>query len=400
MSATPSLVCGPSTCLLPVTSHILAIAMASDQPAQPPVGHPLAHMTRLSPQAWVCEPDSAAVAAAAARPPHPHAPPALVLFASWMGARDVHIAKYTARYQALYPAAAILVVKFTPAQLWSTAAGRQAVQPAVAYLKAQVDAGVLSPQAPPRLLIHLFSNGGATTMQNLYSAWHQQQQQQQHSPSSPAKPPPPFPSSVAIFDSAPGMPSLRRTYRAFAVSVLPRRLVLRLVMAPLLAAACVLGWLYAAVVMKRLLVPLGLAREDMLSRNFHVLNDASSSFSSSAAAATDSHGVESPTPPSLSSSSPEHVGVIGRQTLRTYIYSKEDDMIGWQHVEQHAADAASGGAGLGGGNNKNNNNKVRQRARIPCRLEMFHGSGHVAHMKHDPERYWRIVADTWDAGSQ
>ncbi|KXJ96533.1 hypothetical protein Micbo1qcDRAFT_155086, partial [Microdochium bolleyi] len=338
--------------------------MASNAPVSGPRAHPFAGMTRLSPQAWVRDSGSAAaVSSASATSPSPP-PPRIVLFASWMGALDVHIAKYTARYEALYPAATILVVKFAPAQLWSAAAGRKAVQAAVTYLKSQVDAGVLSSSPsslssatssqdrhPPQLLIHLFSNGGATTMQNIYSAWHaSSSSSSSSSPSSTT----PFPASVAIFDSAPGMPSLRRTYRAFAVSALPKPLVLRLVFTPLLVAVCLLGWLYVAVLMKRVLVPLGLAGEDMLSRNFHVLNDASSSSSSEDQKEKKEGG--------------SYIGVVGRQTLRTYIYSKEDDMIDWQHVEQHAADAASGGVGLGGGKGRGSSSSRPRRAKIPCRL--------------------------------
>jgi len=86
--------------------------------------------------------------------------------------------------------------------------------------------------------------------------------------------------------------------------------------------------------------------------------------------------------------------MIGSQTLRTYIYSKQDAMIDWRHVEKHAADAATGG------DNNSNNKKSdgSSRVKIPCRLEMFHGSGHVAHMRHDPERYWRVVTETWEQG--
>lgn len=336
-----------------------------------------------------------------------------------MGARDVHIAKYTTRYAALYPTAAILVAKFEAAQLWAgEAAGRRAVEAAVMYLKARAasceldddsSAGRSGGGGRPRVLIHLFSNGGATTMQNIYLAWHHHH----HPSSSPSLSPKstPFPASVAIYDSAPGLPTLLRTYRAFSISALPqgthiRKTILRAVLTPLLAAVCVLSWVYMHVLLRRVLVPLGLAGEDVLSRNFTLLNDAGrmdindggSGSGSSSAGKTPGAGVRG--------EGATRGGLIGSQTLRTYIYSKQDAMIDWRHVEMHAADAATGGVNKNANNNNKNHNNGEvsspttstRRTKIPCRLEMFHGSGHVAHMRHDPERYWRVVVETWEQG--
>jgi hypothetical protein len=72
-----------------------------------------------------------------------------------------------------------------------------------------------------------------------------------------------------------------------------------------------------------------------------------------------------------------------REKGRCYVYSDRDDLVTADMVEEHAADAIR---------------KGWERERV--RLEKFRGSGHVAHMKADPERYWRVVRETWEGGQR
>ncbi|KAB5528039.1 hypothetical protein GE09DRAFT_975575 [Coniochaeta sp. 2T2.1] len=65
-----------------------------------------------------------------------------------------------------------------------------------------------------------------------------------------------------------------------------------------------------------------------------------------------------------------------REVRRTYVYSDEDATIPAWGIEAHAAQARERG--------------------FDVRLEKFEGSEHVAHMRHDPERYWRIARETWE----
>ncbi|KAF9886605.1 hypothetical protein FE257_011245 [Aspergillus nanangensis] len=58
---------------------------------------------------------------------------------------------------------------------------------------------------------------------------------------------------------------------------------------------------------------------------------------------------------------------------RCYVYSDADELVLWEDVEKHASEAESKG--------------------WVVRREKFLGSPHVAHMKSDPERYWKIVTD-------
>ncbi|KAE8350315.1 hypothetical protein BDV28DRAFT_43281 [Aspergillus coremiiformis] len=62
---------------------------------------------------------------------------------------------------------------------------------------------------------------------------------------------------------------------------------------------------------------------------------------------------------------------------RLYIYSDSDPLIGEKDVESHAQEAKTKGYG-----------KIE--------LEKFEGSGHVAHMRQDPKRYWAAIARFWD----
>ena len=95
--------------------------------------------------------------------------------------------------------------------------------------------------------------------------------------------------------------------------------------------------------------------EDMLARNYRVLNELSSSGT----------------------------GVLSRERARTYVYSAEDEMVEWRDVERHAAEARQA--------------RGEADTTVPVRTERFHGSSHVAHVRLEPERYWRIVDETWRA---
>ena len=60
---------------------------------------------------------------------------------------------------------------------------------------------------------------------------------------------------------------------------------------------------------------------------------------------------------------------------RLYIYSKADEMVWWEDVEEHAKAAEDLGW------------KVERAS--------FEGSAHVGHMLEDGERYWDAVKRTW-----
>ncbi|KAE8139223.1 DUF829-domain-containing protein [Aspergillus pseudotamarii] len=62
---------------------------------------------------------------------------------------------------------------------------------------------------------------------------------------------------------------------------------------------------------------------------------------------------------------------------RLYIYSDSDPLIGDKDVESHGREAKAKGY-------------------RDIVLEKFQGSGHVAHMRQDPKKYWAAIARFWD----
>lgn len=60
---------------------------------------------------------------------------------------------------------------------------------------------------------------------------------------------------------------------------------------------------------------------------------------------------------------------------RLYLYSKEDEIIGWQDLEENVAQVKTLGYSVD--------------------LEMFQGSPHVGHMRLHPEQYWNRVLGCW-----
>ncbi|KAL4889817.1 hypothetical protein BDV59DRAFT_185905 [Aspergillus ambiguus] len=68
---------------------------------------------------------------------------------------------------------------------------------------------------------------------------------------------------------------------------------------------------------------------------------------------------------------------IPLNSARLYIYSDSDPLIRDKDVEEHAREAQAQGYKT-------------------VILEKFRGSGHVAHMRQDPNRYWAAIAKFWD----
>ncbi|KAJ5226551.1 uncharacterized protein N7469_006557 [Penicillium citrinum] len=64
------------------------------------------------------------------------------------------------------------------------------------------------------------------------------------------------------------------------------------------------------------------------------------------------------------------------ETNRLYLYSKEDEIIWWEDLENAVADVKSLGYNVD--------------------LEMFEGSPHVGHMRLHPEQYWGKISRSWN----
>ncbi|CEJ89513.1 hypothetical protein VHEMI05354 [[Torrubiella] hemipterigena] len=65
-----------------------------------------------------------------------------------------------------------------------------------------------------------------------------------------------------------------------------------------------------------------------------------------------------------------------KSARRLYMYSKEDDLIGYQDIEEHVAEAKQKG--------------------YACDATVFAGSGHVGHMREHPTQYWEAIRESWE----
>ncbi|KAI0390195.1 DUF829-domain-containing protein [Xylariaceae sp. FL0594] len=63
------------------------------------------------------------------------------------------------------------------------------------------------------------------------------------------------------------------------------------------------------------------------------------------------------------------------RAVRLFMYSREDDLIGWRDLEENAAVARTKG--------------------YDVLLEMFDGSPHVGHMRVHPKQYWAAILNGW-----
>jgi hypothetical protein len=118
-----------------------------------------------------------------------------------------HTSKYLSTYAALYPDARILVATITIKDFFlvSTAARAKDLSPILAALQAD-------PASSPKLLVHLFSNGGVKTLYSLTQSYLTQTGQ-------------PLPATLLISDSAPGRPHFARDIYALTRN-LPKNPVL------------------------------------------------------------------------------------------------------------------------------------------------------------------------------
>ncbi|KAI1472085.1 uncharacterized protein F4812DRAFT_416530 [Daldinia caldariorum] len=255
--------------------------MASNLPSTTAV-KPLSMMKKLSPFVYIYEPESVVTPETTRL-----RVPKLIFVASWMDAQDLHIVKYITRYQAVYPTSTIVLAKFVLKESVSPSLLRNAVEPAFTYLRSQLDAGFLSASPrEPEILMHLFSNGGSTTIRTLYELFQFRTGR-------------PFPLHAAVYDSCPGIFSFSTIYSVLILNF-PRGF-LRFIATPIIILFVTCLWIIHAFRF--------ITGEDYLSANWRVFNDLD----------------------------------LVKQTNRAYIYSKADVMVDWRHVEMHARQAAAEG---------------------------------------------------------
>lgn len=212
--------------------------------------------------------------------------PRLIIVASWTGAKDVHIAKYIVKYQALYPAAQILLLQSTMNHIIRPSLIGPSMKHAASVVRAAFQTP--TPSSSPQLLIHMFSNGGSSSIANLY-----EQYAAMAGPNDDKRLPP----HVTVFDSCPGVWSIPHAVAFVSVGLSSFQ---QLIAAPIL---------YAWGAVWSVSMALGLL------------------------------------PDSLGDWGKAHNNDTGNtaELRRVYIYSPSDALIDYKTVEAHAAEAKTKG---------------------------------------------------------
>ena len=205
--------------------------------------------------------------------------PNLIIIASWTNAQDVHIAKYIAKYRSLYPDSQILLVKSVTKLLTNKKLIDAAVSPAVPVIRAaDKDVG---------LLVHMFSNGGSSSIATLYDVYATTAANGQDTL---------LPVHVTLMDSVPGHVTVSGIVAFLRAGMSKMQ---RLIFTPLL---------YVLAVYSVLCIELGIYKDFMKGhRTAH--NDKSRN----------------------------------QEVRRAYIYSETDELVQHKHLEAHASEAESKG---------------------------------------------------------
>ncbi|KAE9573442.1 hypothetical protein CGMCC3_g10261 [Colletotrichum fructicola] len=210
--------------------------------------------------------------------------PTLIVLTSWTGADPGNVAKYTKRYNEIYPKTTIMVITTVIHDLVfrSTKEKVATLEPAVEFLRSHVS----TQSKRPTMLLHAFSEGGSNKAVCLARAYLGATGCR-------------LPVGAFIFDSTPGRPRFSCNVAAFKRS-LPRNKVVRAVGFP--AGAVVLGMVYGT---------------------YHVLKGPENNVISQTRQALNDESLWPVT------SAP-----------RTYVFSEADDLIGWEDIEDHAWESA------------------------------------------------------------
>jgi hypothetical protein len=223
----------------------------------------------------VCEPDDG---------------PAIILVLSWMSALPRHAQKYTSVYRSRYPNATIVHITTTLQDmiLFTNGARRRELAPALDVIAASKTASS-SPQTEPRVLLHLFSNGGAYTAAQLANAYVQ-------------KTGSPLPLSAMVLDSAPGRATYQSGFRAITLALPRSSIVWRII-----------GICFAHLLLVTLLLFEWCGSGGKIEDARRALND-------------------------------RHL--IDHRAARLYLYSKEDLLVSQSDIEDRAAEAEKCGLGV------------------------------------------------------
>ncbi|KAK8087843.1 hypothetical protein PG997_002804 [Apiospora hydei] len=266
--------------------------------------------------------------------------PDIIIIYGWGDGRPRNVSKYIEGYRALFPRATIIAVLATTFK-----AAYQPLHERTEGIMPVIDAAFsdkdqTQQKKPPRVLLHAMSNAGGINLASTLNAHL-------------ARYGTPLPHRVMVLDSVPGgvvfHQQVGRWSRAMAIGM-SRSLPRWVPQAMLQAVFYVFLWVHKLweFILRR--HHAGAWSREAVNRHEMVPVPA--------LAAKDSKVVD------------EYHG-----PRRLYLYSKEDDIIGWEDIEEHVEHASKLG--------------------YHADTKLFEGSGHVDHMRHHPQKYWESIARTW-----
>ncbi|RMZ67903.1 indole-diterpene biosynthesis [Pyrenophora seminiperda CCB06] len=240
----------------------------------------------------------------------------LILLFSWNAAAAKHIAKYTLTYQRLFPASRILLIRcFTEDIFRSGSAYATLLTPAMDLVAEHTSAG-------GEVLVHSFSNGGGNQVNEFAKAWKRRFDGEK------------MPMRAQILDSSPTKGPWMKSHAAISAG-LPQSTFWRWFGGALVHLLLVCTFV-ADVVMWRENKMVVLCRE---------LNDER---------------------------------VFDVRVPRVYLYSRADQMVGFEEADEHADIARAKGWDV---------DKV-----------VFEKSSHCGHVREDEGKYWKAILVAWEKG--
>ncbi|KAF9238549.1 hypothetical protein BU15DRAFT_75240 [Melanogaster broomeanus] len=259
--------------------------------------------------------------------------PHVILIFGWMGAQTRHLQNYTRPYAELYPNATQILVKCGPSFIYTSERGKQK------RLLPVVDALEALDCLPAGTASAKDVNGARPRV--LIHAFSNGGCSQLTSlgrllsAKYPSLPPSERLVSALVLDSCPSAGDVRTIYAAFRIAI-PN----------LVARSMVLAFIYLAHAI-RLCLSMAFGKQVMVMEYLkaQLLR-------------------------------PRLLPWMNAGTPRLYIFSKKDELMPWKEVQQHAESGKKAG--------------------LNVRCELFEESGHVAHMRLDPKRYWASVQDVWE----
>ena len=239
----------------------------------------------------------------------------LILLFAWNAAAAKHIAKYTVSYQRLFPSSRILLVRCYTSDMFT----RSALYPIL--LTPALDITHQHIEAGGEVLVHSFSNGGGNQVNEFAKAWKGKYGNK-------------LPMRVQMMDSSPTKGPWMKSHAAISAG-LPRTQFWKLFGG--LLVHLLLLWSFLVNVVTR--------KENKMVVLCREMNDEN---------------------------------VFDKRLPRVYLYSRADEMVGPEEVEEHAA--------------------IAQRKGWHVTMVKFERSAHCGHVREDESKYWGAILEAWKNG--